>query len=149
MFLDVKGTIKEKSPGYEVGTVKDAIIKELSSVRVKVTMNESGDISWKGPHLAFQWERIPYILSWLEGRLDIKEPDDGGIDVTYYASLRPIQLSLLTLVLVPALFCIFGRLGIGGMLFFLGFAFLAYVITYFLVKLWLKGFIKRHIHSLD
>ncbi|MDH4212275.1 MAG: hypothetical protein OEV79_12595 [candidate division WOR-3 bacterium] len=149
MFLDVKGSIKVKTPGYEMNIVKDDIIKDLRSARVKVALIESGDIKWKGSYYAFSWETTSFALAWYEGKLRFNETPEGGIDVAYYVSLRPLQLALLMMLLMASLFHIFAQLGIGVILFLLVFAFLAYTTTYFRVKLWLKGFIRRHIHGLD
>jgi hypothetical protein len=149
VFLDIKGSIKVKTPGYEMNTVKNGIMEDLKLARAEVLPNESGDIEWKASYFAFNWETTAYVLAWLEGKLRFNETPEGGFDVKYYVSLRPLQLALLTLLLMGSLFHIFARLEIEVVLFFLVFAILAYLTTYFRVKLWLKGFIRRHIHSLD
>jgi hypothetical protein len=149
VFLDVKGSIKAKTPGYELHTVKDNIIKDLRSARVKAALNESGDIKWRVSYIAFSWETTRFVLAWSEGILLFNETSEGSIDVTYDVSLRPLQVALLMMLLLASLFHIFAHLGIWVILFFLVFALLAYMTTYFRVKLWLKGFIRRHIHGVE
>lgn len=149
MFLDVKGSIEVKKPGYETNTAKDHIIEDLESARVKVALSENGDIKWKGSYYAFSWETTSFVLAWSEGALRFNEKPEGSIDVTYCVSLRPLQLALLAFPLTASLFHIFAQLGIGVVLFFLVSAFMAYMTAYFRVKFWLKGFIRRYTHSLD
>jgi hypothetical protein len=149
VFLDVKGSIEVKKPGYEMNTAKNHVIEDLESARVKVALTESGDIKWKGSYYAFSWETTSAVLAWSEGELHFNEKSAGSTDITYCVSLRPLQLALLAFSLTASLFHIFAQLGIGVLLFFLFSALFAYMIAYFHVKFWLKGFIKRHIHALD
>ncbi len=66
MFLDVKGTIKVETPGYEITTVKDDIIEDLRSARAKVTITESGEINWKSSYFVWPWEGTAKVIHMLE-----------------------------------------------------------------------------------
>ena len=149
MFLDIKGTIKAKSPGYEANIVKDAIIDMLRSARAKITIKESDEIRWKGPYFAWSWESTAFVLHMLEGKLHIKQMEDGGVEVDYCVSLHWFHIMYLVFLLFYILLHFLTKMPIEMLFIFLGIFSLMHASHYLWVKLWLKGFIKRHIHSLD
>jgi hypothetical protein len=149
VFLDVNGSIKVKTPGYEMNIVKDDIISDLRSARVKVALNEGGDIKWKASYFIWPWMITAGTIYMMEGKLHFKSMADGGIEVLYYASLRYFQVVCLMFLLIILLLYIVAEMPVEMVFILIGILSLAYMIHRFWVKSWLKGFIKRHIHSVD
>lgn len=149
MFLDVKGAIKIRKSGYEINTVKDDIIEDLRSARAKVTITESGEINWKSSYFVWPWEGSARVIHMLRGKFHLTSTLEGGIEAAYYISLRFWQVAYLFYIPVFLLLHFVTPMPIEWVFILLGPLALMYTIHYWWVKSWLKGFIRRHIHSLD
>lgn len=156
MFLDVNGTYTAKKVDVDTVDVQKKLVEGLHSIHAKTTVNQRGEISWRGSYYPYDllklvpWDLIQRIFWLMRGRILIQRNSQGGVDLHYHVSLLLYRILLIIVNIVTIYYYLSRNEMLSKILLFVVIEWLfLYGAAYVSAKLGMNWFISERMYELD